>query len=1143
MASATIDYEALAKQHGAVSSTPPAIDYNAIAKQHGAVSSTPPAGPVPAAQKTVSVPMTNYPIDPKTGQRTQQPQAVTPQGLDNPISGTAQAALSPLGAFSGAMEQAGRGLHRVTHPESASDFAGGLSDTIRGAGTIALPFLAPELLAHPFRAAAGVIFGSGAQQATEKGLQAVGVPEGYSHLAGDVVGGAAGGAASQAERGAVGVGKKLLPKLKSTLNPVEQSAVDYARGEGKIRLSPGTISGNKGVQNLEAVTQASPLGAQTGAEFRRGTEADLQGAAGRLSDQAHEKPTTPESVGRAIPAKMDERIADLSKPRDEAYERAWQGRDDPEHTYHMPVGMREVAVLDEKGKPTGEVEQRPVMKKVNMPVDIRDLKEQAAPIYDSMKWRLAPAEQNASAGFNALEKILKSDDFIPAWQAEDGLSALKSMARMEPSEGVRDRSQGIGAHLVPELQSRIDDAVANTGEDAIQGLQQGRQLHSQIMDVEDVASKLRDKEPVRNFGRLVTAKDTGVDFLRKVQNLAPEQMEPLGRAWVQQQMDRATREGGFSKTQGLLNDWRDMGPQTKQILFPDAKVREGLGNLFKVADMASHAPNPSGTALVQSATSINPLRIAAGYLGSKLFFTPEGIGLLTDAVKPQGAGSSALKWAQVRAKGGPPPEEPPPAGPGSGPAPQPPGPGTTGRAALQGALDRQGSIPAAAGPTNLAPRPAAPPAGRPAIAPEIPTASPGVSKGSGGGLAVLEDAVGRQGAKVAASKAKLQPGTRSGGQVVQGISPEAPAVKETGQNFTQPVVEQPQSGPRKGEPGWMGKMDPRELTVDAPRFQFKADVGQAGVSDKLKDARTYDPEMGGTLAAWKDPADGKSYVVNGHHRRDLAIRLDAPEVGVQYLRAKTAQEARLKGAIINIGEDQGSSIDAAKVFRDSGKTPEELAAGGLQLKGKIASEGLALSKLDPGIFKDVVAGDLKPARGAVLGALERPADQKAVYDLMKKQEASGRRMTDDQVAELIRMNDRAPTVTESSADDAQGGLFGVEEMQRSLLPEKAIVSDYVRDQLKTEKKLFGIVGKQSAAEKLGSTGNVIKTGANQAASEEANQGMVLYDKLSVHSGQIDDILNEAARSLADGESSAQVKQRTYRLIRDQLTGQVKRLTH
>ena len=101
-------------------------------------------------------------------------------------------------------------------------------------------------------------------------------------------------------------------------------------------------------------------------------------------------------------------------------------------------------------------------------------------------------------------------------------------------------------------------------------------------------------------------------------------------------------------------------------------------------------------------------------------------------------------------------------------------------------------------------------------------------------------------------------------------------------------------------------------------------------------------------------------------------------MAVRCIDAKDAQQARLIGAMTNIAEDQGTSIDAAKVFRDSGLTPEQLEQQGLSFKGKIASEGLALANLSPAIFDDVVQGDLAPARGAVLGGLENHADQQAV---------------------------------------------------------------------------------------------------------------------------------------------------------------------
>ena len=583
-------------------------------------------------------------------------------------------------------------------------------------------------------------------------------------------------------------------KVPSTLNPIEQQAVDYARTEGNIRLSPGTITGNRFLQSQEALTQNRPFGATAGAEFRRGTEADLQTDAARLTNLAHPMPAipesagrrlqgklaqdtdasaqallarvhaaevTPESVGRRIPTELDSIISELGEERDSYYADAWRARNDPKHTFSVPVREEQVAVLDENGKPTGETQSRPVMKNVNMPVDVRDIQALAEPIVEEMQWMPKP-ERDASAGYTALMKILKGDGFIPAWAAEKGLSGLKEMARLKRGEAVRNEGQGIAAYIIPALQERIDAAVGRTGAQALEGLRKGRETHAQLMDVDEVAKELRGKEPVQNFERLKWGRDTGIDYLRKVEALVPGQMAPLGRAvlaealakgrqhwdglgpetqkilvpdeklraeisrhfdvadvvkqlkenkpvnnfdrltapkdtnidflkdvaqlapemmpelgraWVQRQMTRAIREGGFAKTTGLLNDWRDLGDKTKAILFPNAELRSSLGNLFKVADMASHAPNPSGTALVAGSDSWNPLKILTGYIGSKALFTPKGIALLTESVKARNPLESAVAEARIRSITGKGPEGPPQGGPGAPPPEPPPGAG------------------------------------------------------------------------------------------------------------------------------------------------------------------------------------------------------------------------------------------------------------------------------------------------------------------------------------------------------------------------------------------------------------------------------------------------------------------------------------
>jgi hypothetical protein len=429
-------------------------------------------------------------------------------------------------------------------------------------------------------------------------------------------------------------------KLQSTLNPVEQGAVDFLR-QKEVPLTPGTITGNKYVKALQATTQNSPLGAGAAAEFNRGTEAGITRVAGDLAAEAHPEPVTPESVGAAVPAKLRKNIETLGIAEDEAYQDAWIGQGEPENTYEVPVRTIRKPVLDANGKPTGDIAEQTITKRVNMPVDVRDIKAMAKPIFDEMQWMPA-AERASSAGFAALDKILKGDDYIPAWQAEKGLSGLKTMARLTNKSGVRDAGQGIAASLIPDLQDGIDAAVAKTGDVALQGLKRGRETHAHMMEVADLAEKLRD-EPVQTFNQLTWQNDTGIDFLRQIQKQAPDQMPQVGRAFIQQLIDKASREGGFTKTRGILDRWNDLGPETKKILFPDPELRDSIGKFLKGADMVAQNPNPSGTALVQAANSVNPLRWVAGWLGSKAFFTPKGIAMLTEKLQtPVSTGEAAF---------------------------------------------------------------------------------------------------------------------------------------------------------------------------------------------------------------------------------------------------------------------------------------------------------------------------------------------------------------------------------------------------------------------------------------------------------------------------------------------------------------------
>lgn len=167
----------------------------------------------------------------------------------------ARTATAPLRVLSGGAEQLGKGMTRVAKPENVSDFAGGVSDIARGAGTLALPVALPAIVAAPL--ASALAFGGGtlASKGVEAGADALGVPEGFRDLLGTtagVAGGAVGaripGAVSRAVRSvdtpqvrsavrdaggaAVGMGKTFLheiPGVKTTIG-----GINFANKLGRV---------------------------------------------------------------------------------------------------------------------------------------------------------------------------------------------------------------------------------------------------------------------------------------------------------------------------------------------------------------------------------------------------------------------------------------------------------------------------------------------------------------------------------------------------------------------------------------------------------------------------------------------------------------------------------------------------------------------------------------------------------------------------------------------------------------------------------------------------------------------------------------------------------------------------------------------
>ena len=138
-----------------------------------------------------------------------------------------------------------------------------------------------------------------------------------------------------------------------------------------------------------------------------------------------------------------------------------------------------------------------------------------------------------------------------------------------------------------------------------------------------------------------------------------------------------------------------------------------------------------------------------------------------------------------------------------------------------------------------------------------------------------------------------------------------------------------EAGTRK-EDGRVPTLTPiSELGIDPQRFQFKSGADKKGVTRPLQGA--FDQRQARPLYVWEDRS-GKKYVVEGHHRLDLAQRSGVRDVLTYIDRESggvTAEQARTKGVWQNIKDGKGSIADFADYFRGSDLTEEQAKTEGL----------------------------------------------------------------------------------------------------------------------------------------------------------------------------------------------------------------------
>ena len=374
-------------------------------------------------------------------------------------------------------------------------------------------------------------------------------------------------------------------------------STDFALNEG-IPLPLDAATGNKMISYVKTASDAASLAAFADRVTPVAKGFTKTGA--KLATEIKSGLTrTAESAGSAVRGAVERVVAKYKAASDTSYDtlraiEAKNAQDVPMFKDGKPI-MRQVG--ESGGKPVMEQ----VVKTIEAPVDVTALKDALRPVFDKIKSDAyyTTTKKMSDPGFKALQTIVNGPDTV-------ALSDLRGMRAVLGKEqvgteamGQRTSGQGLAAHAGGIVRNTVAKAIRTLGKDAEKALAEGdfnyRHMKNTTRMFEQVQSSKGAQEPVQLFNRLVQPGDANVATLRKVQAVAPGEMQTLGRAWFEDRMMAATTREGMEHTAKMLAEWDKMGPKTREILFPDAAVRQRVGDFFAAMERWGKSPNPSGT--------------------------------------------------------------------------------------------------------------------------------------------------------------------------------------------------------------------------------------------------------------------------------------------------------------------------------------------------------------------------------------------------------------------------------------------------------------------------------------------------------------------------------------------------------------------
>jgi hypothetical protein len=533
--------------------------------------------------------------------------------------------------------------------EGAGELASGFTSPVGAVMTIA--GLGPEsTLVKEIPALAGVLK-LPAVRTLQRAIQGTGGAAFAAHGAGQVVtdptlAGKARGVAEVAA-GAAGAASAFRsgaarPAARPTLTPEEAASNAFA-GAHDVPLDAATATGRRAALAMQKRVANSIGGEGTAERLIGDQQAALTRVGGELAGDVN-APVPPVPLA-PTPGPARQPVQAGEGVRDALAQRAQD---------HAATASRHYGVI----------ERAEAAAPARFAVDVAPEQRALTPLYERLarEAELAPGAVmgDKARALTALDRLIHGPSVTRLTVLDEVVSDLRTMAGANDSslmaEG-RSAGQGIAAQMVQRLDAKVRSAARAAGPDILTALEDGRAATAAKWEALTVGELLAD-EPAGIFKQLTAPREGGLNKLRAVQQVAPEQVPHVARAVLDSLLDMATEQGRFGHADKLYAEWQKLGAQTKQLLFPRADLRAELDQFFLLAKRIAANPNPSGTASVNNI--FNWFSTVGTYPLAKILYTPGGVRAVTRLLRqtptaarpattaPRRAGQVA-GWAEVAA--------------------------------------------------------------------------------------------------------------------------------------------------------------------------------------------------------------------------------------------------------------------------------------------------------------------------------------------------------------------------------------------------------------------------------------------------------------------------------------------------------------